>query len=325
MSCPDITLLPALARLLDTDPNTLLSFQQELSVPEIAAFMTDLCRVVDEEGIDRAIDLAREKLHEFPACDKLLINVALTLEGMISFSPPTAQTPAHQALIDSLYDRAAASEDTPIANEAKAMLIAKYIDRREFEAAEAMLQTLPTEQNRAADRTRLQVKLWMAQEKWADAARVTERSLLNASGDVQSALFTLLEIALREGHFSDADSIAETSRQFVGLFDLWGYGTYVADFQYALIQKDAAKGLAALQHMLPALQHAWKVNHSPLYRHQPPNADGIDLGKRILPRILRDFADPANEEYAFLRSDPACAAWLAAFEADLPDYKSERN
>ena len=31
-SYPDITLLPALARLLDTDLNTLLSFQEDLSV-----------------------------------------------------------------------------------------------------------------------------------------------------------------------------------------------------------------------------------------------------------------------------------------------------
>ncbi len=37
-SYPDITLLPALARLLDTDLNTLLSFQDDLSENEIALF-----------------------------------------------------------------------------------------------------------------------------------------------------------------------------------------------------------------------------------------------------------------------------------------------
>ena len=35
-SCPDIVLLPALARLLDTDLNTLLSFQDDLSEKEVA-------------------------------------------------------------------------------------------------------------------------------------------------------------------------------------------------------------------------------------------------------------------------------------------------
>lgn len=31
LSCPDIALLPALARLLKTDPNTLLCFKENLS------------------------------------------------------------------------------------------------------------------------------------------------------------------------------------------------------------------------------------------------------------------------------------------------------
>ncbi len=37
-SYPDITLLPPLARLLEVDLNTLLSFQEELTEEEIGAF-----------------------------------------------------------------------------------------------------------------------------------------------------------------------------------------------------------------------------------------------------------------------------------------------
>ena len=39
ISYPDIVLLPALARLLDTDLNTLLSFQDNLSKEEITLFL----------------------------------------------------------------------------------------------------------------------------------------------------------------------------------------------------------------------------------------------------------------------------------------------
>ena len=39
---PDITLLPALARLLKTDLNTLLSFQEDLTDIEIENFVNDL-------------------------------------------------------------------------------------------------------------------------------------------------------------------------------------------------------------------------------------------------------------------------------------------
>ncbi len=38
ISYPDITLLPALARVLDTDLNTLLSFKDDLTKQEISLF-----------------------------------------------------------------------------------------------------------------------------------------------------------------------------------------------------------------------------------------------------------------------------------------------
>ena len=62
---PDITLLPALARLLDTDLNTLLSFQEELSEQEIGAFQNELLAAAETEGTQKAFELAMEKLREF--------------------------------------------------------------------------------------------------------------------------------------------------------------------------------------------------------------------------------------------------------------------
>lgn len=50
---PDIVLLPVLARLLDTDLNTLLSFQEDLSEKEIALFLNYLLDLSQKEGIER--------------------------------------------------------------------------------------------------------------------------------------------------------------------------------------------------------------------------------------------------------------------------------
>ena len=43
--CPDITILPALARLLKADLNTLLSFNDDLSEKEIGDFLLDTKRL----------------------------------------------------------------------------------------------------------------------------------------------------------------------------------------------------------------------------------------------------------------------------------------
>ena len=52
---PDITLLPALARLLKTDLNTLLSFQEDLTDIEIENFVNDLDKTVQEQGYERLL------------------------------------------------------------------------------------------------------------------------------------------------------------------------------------------------------------------------------------------------------------------------------
>lgn len=43
-TCPDMAILPALARLLGTDPNTLLCFHENLSKEEIAAYGNEVAK-----------------------------------------------------------------------------------------------------------------------------------------------------------------------------------------------------------------------------------------------------------------------------------------
>ena len=50
ISYPDITILPALARLLNTDVNTLLCFQEELTDNEIAEICNKIAAIMDEQS-----------------------------------------------------------------------------------------------------------------------------------------------------------------------------------------------------------------------------------------------------------------------------------
>lgn len=51
-SYPDITLIPVLARLLKTDANTLLSFQDDITAEQNLAIQRETDRLVREEGYD---------------------------------------------------------------------------------------------------------------------------------------------------------------------------------------------------------------------------------------------------------------------------------
>ena len=61
---PDITLLPALARLLKIDLNTLLSFNEDLTDIEIENFVNELDEIVQKQNYMSAFQMAIDKIHE---------------------------------------------------------------------------------------------------------------------------------------------------------------------------------------------------------------------------------------------------------------------
>lgn len=267
-SYPDITLLPPLARLLETDLNTLLSFQEDLTREEIADFLNSLYAVTASEGLDCALSAAWDKLRAFPNSDSLLLNTALTLEGMVLLYGDKEQAQREVKSIEALYVRAAESRDPAIANQAKAMLFSKYMERRELDRAEKVLDELPDQPQ--FDKKQMQSAWYMAQDKWEDAARLTEHRVLTDASGLQSALLTLAEIAVKESRMEDAETLTQTAGKLAELFHLGEYSAWVPAFQLALLRQDADRCLDALEHMLPALESGWTIENSPLYRHLPP-------------------------------------------------------
>ncbi len=299
ISYPDITLLPALARLLGTDLNTLLSFQDDLTKEEIGIFINELVSIADTEGIDAAFHMAQDKLHEYPTCDLLLLNTALTLEGLIIMSKTTVQNCRYAADIEEMYTRASKSCDPAVSSHAKAMLISKHRKRKEFDAARRLLNELPD--TTLYNKKQLEATLCQEEGNLEQAAQIIEGKILSEISGVQSALFTLVEIAVKEHHLSEAEQLTEIAKETGRLFDLWDCNSHIADFQLAVAQRDTGECLHALEKMLPGLCQEWKPDHSPLYRHL--SMKGTNMGSRMLSGILNELEDTENHEYDFLRED----------------------
>lgn len=301
VSYPDITLLPALARLLETDLNTLLSFKEEPTREEITDFLNKLAEDVSDNGAEHAFHMGMEKVREYPSCDLLIFNVAVTLEGILNIYSKE-DCSALQNDVEKLYERAAQSTDAEVRDQARSLLIFKYIDREEYERAEMLLKELPEES--LMDKNQIRIKLFMKQKQWEDAGRVLESRLLKRLNDIQAALMDLMTIAYEENRQKDADEIAEISRQAVHLFGLWDYGSYSLQFQLAFARKDAERCIEILKDMFPAILTNWELGQSSLYTHTAKKSSSDHLGKSIFPKILSDFANPENEEFHFLQVQP---------------------
>lgn len=300
-SYPDIVLLPALARLLDTDLNTLLSFQSDLSEKEVALFMNEVSETIDKNDFETGYLLAIEKLKEYPTCDLLVSNLAMLLDGALMFhGNKNDSKEKYQEKIESLYYRAAQSKDITIREQAQSCLISKLMEREDYEQAQEILNTLP--QKSSVDKEQIQANIYIAQEKLETAARITEEKLLSVTSVIHSLLMTLMEIALKEERMDDAEYIADVDKQMTQLFDLWEYNSYVADFQLYYTSKNKVKSLNILLHMLKSLTKKWNINESPLYRH----IHGKEVDKVLASKFQKAIIQSINidENGAFLKESP---------------------
>ena len=294
---PDITLLPALARLLKTDLNTLMSFHEDLTDIEIENFVDDVDKTVQEQNYDTAFQKAISKIREYPTCDRLIYSVILYLEGALTlYNVPAVEQ--YQKIYETFYKRLAASEIPEIRDTATSMLISYARNRGDFSEAEELIDSLPFS---TIDREEQLAILYQRQERYQDAEKIWEHRIIKGITDIQIALINLLETALHEKREKDADFFADLYETITRQFCFPEWMRCNAHLQLALAKKDKRGSLSILQKMLPSMKKEWDMQNSPLYRH----ADGSGC-TWLSGRLAKTFIDELtnNEEYSFLREDP---------------------
>lgn len=83
-TCPDIALLPPLARLLKIDLNTMFGFYEDITHQELILLCKEIHEKVISDGFDTGFSIAQEKIREYPNSNTLLHNLALQLQGLLA-------------------------------------------------------------------------------------------------------------------------------------------------------------------------------------------------------------------------------------------------
>lgn len=299
-NCPDVSLLPALARLLKIDLNTLLCFNEELTEQEIAAFCQEAAEAVREGGMEGGFRLVREKVRDYPSCGALIYNAALVMDGAWFIKGTCSEEREKYAdEIISLYERAAECGDGKVAAGARFMLASKYMNRGEFEMAQAMLDLMP--ERESFDKCQMQANLYFQQGKLAEAGQLLERSLIRRLMELQGVLIGLADIAMKEGRPEDAASIGERWRAVAEQMGLWEYNGLVISLQAAIDREDEAESIGILRGILSAVLKMWDRGESPLYRHIPPEGVNVNYAKQILPPPVHELE--SCPKYEFLQDN----------------------
>ena len=86
-SCPDISLLCPLARALGTNVDTLLQFEESLTIEELNAAITDVVELIQNSHSEEAENTLQQLLHTYPSSTALKYNVALVMDTFVMLLP----------------------------------------------------------------------------------------------------------------------------------------------------------------------------------------------------------------------------------------------
>lgn len=313
ISYPDITLLPALARLLGTDLNTLLSFKEDLTNIEINKFSNELMAIASEKGIDRAFEIAMNKIYEYPNCDSLILITAATLEGIVQMFQAEN---TYEEKIESLYMRIINSNDLETSNTAKALLISKYINKENYDKAEELLNSLPDDNN--FDKSYIKSKLYIKQGKLEDAGKTLENKLTINLANIQTYLLMLMEIAEKEGRFSDIKYISEVAENSAQLFGLNKWTSSLSQLHRYTLEKNTTEFFNTMKKMLLNINTLGEINKSPLRYHSKltefknnNSKEKENSEKLILKSIISDLNNTNKHELDFLRNSTEFEEFMA--------------
>ena len=290
---PDITLLPALARLLKTDLNTLLCFQDDYTEVEIDHFVAEVDRTVREQGIEVAFQQAIDKIHEYPTCEKLIHSVVLYLEGALALYS-VLDADLWRTKLEPYYNLLAASDIPEIRDTAMSMLISYARNRGDFSKAEELIRCLPPS---VIDKEEQLAILYQRQGCYSEAGKIWEHRIFQGVIEIQTALINMLESALQENREKDAAFFAEMYQTLTRQFCFPEWMSYNAELQLALAKKDSDRSRTVLEKMLPAMKKEWKAQDYVLYRHTS-GSGSTWLSKNLVKVIADELMN--NEEYAFL-------------------------
>ncbi len=126
---PDIMLLPALARLLRTDLNTLMSFNEEMSEIEINNVVLKVQSLIQNDGFEKGFHFAFKQSRAFPTCENLIYSLGVFLQPSLGLQSVENQNKYREELAK-LYFRIRNSENIEIKKEANSFLFYLFCKKR---------------------------------------------------------------------------------------------------------------------------------------------------------------------------------------------------
>lgn len=218
-SYPDITLLCPLARVLGTDVDSLLAFEEELSETDLSQYMADIMGLAGESRVTEAEEKLMRLLYRYPSDIPLKFSATAALSLFEMSAPECGEadkerwTALKKKLAQAIHDDGNPAYYLPSVS----MLVSLALAENDLEKAEELLKETPTD---TAELTMLQARLYLKKGDRDEALAVVQRRLYALIGEVRTCLICMLG----EDMMTDEERCMEICRVFEQLDDIFGVG-----------------------------------------------------------------------------------------------------
>lgn len=243
-SYPDITLLCPLARALDTDVDTLLAFEENLTEERLGECMVGITALGREGKIRDAEAELDRLLHLYPSDIRLKFNAVIMLTFLEMNVPERNEEDTarwaqrKKELIRAVYD----DGNPAFYMSSISMLVSMALAEGDLEQAESLMKETLTN---TADFTALWVRLYIQKGEKDKALATAQRQLYKLTGEMKTCLISML----RQDMVADIDQRLEICEVIRTMDEMFRVGAGYDSGLFAEIFLEAGRKEECLTHL----------------------------------------------------------------------------
>ncbi len=296
-SMPDIMLLKPIARLLDISLDELLSYEKELTDPEVNELMRILNKKMESKEYAEVFRWAKHKMEQYPNCEHLHLWMCISLEGgrIIKEAEDMEQ---YDDFLRASLERLLKSGEEYVRTTAADCLYNFCVRKERYEEAEKYLDFLSTQN---PERKRKQAFLYAREGRNEEAFRLYEELLFSGYQIFSAVLYSMLSMVLQEKDMDKAEYLSEKMVQLVRFFEMGTYQEYAARLEFAQAKEDVRATIACAEKMLESADQVGNYRNVRLYEHMSFRdvSDDFKIGMRE--KLIQCFRE--DESFGYMKGN----------------------
>lgn len=296
-SQPDIMLLAPIARLLNITLDTLLSFQEELTIEEINGIVYELDIKLKEETYEAAFQWAKGKIEEYPNCEQLIWQMALILDAW-RLSKDIPDSDKYEGYINDCYVRALDSEDENIRNLAADSLFGFYSRKEQYEEAEEYLSYFSSQN---PERKRKQAFIYSKTNRINEAYKAYEELLFSGYQMINMVFQSIYVLAMEDKDGEKAYRLTQKQRELANIFEMGEYHEASCRLDLVTAEKDVEATIETMEKMLTSIDTICDFTKATLYEHMEFKKLEEKFITELHENLLTHFRD--EETYSYMKTN----------------------